>query len=111
MRLAGLFLLLIGAILAQETSPFLSIPPAYDELRFEWQRPPFEAKDIAGRTWWMEDSSRQADAHRHLVQLRGANAASNPPYWVVDREARLSAPVRAWSLGRVLYEIERLESR
>jgi len=46
-----------------------------------------------------------------LVKKLFPKAAGNPPYWVVDRDARLSSPVRAWSLGRVLYEIERAASR
>jgi hypothetical protein len=35
------------------------------------------------------------------------NAVGNPSYWVVGPDARLSSPLREWSLARVLYEIER----
>jgi hypothetical protein len=53
----------VMAVLAQPASspkrengsPFLSIPPDAEGLRFEAQLPPFEAKDIAGRTWRLED--------------------------------------------------------
>jgi hypothetical protein len=46
-----------------------------------------------------------------LVKKLFANAAGNPSYWVVDREGRLSNPIRSWSLGRVMYEIERMAAR
>ncbi len=37
-------------------SPFLSVPqPVSDSLRFVDLLPPFEAKDIKGRTWHSED--------------------------------------------------------
>ncbi len=63
MRLVGLFFVIVGTVLAQQVSspgtkngsPFLSIPPASEGLRFEVQLPRFEAKDIAGRTWRLED--------------------------------------------------------
>jgi hypothetical protein len=63
MRFVGLFLMTVAAVLAQQASspttgngsPFLSIPPVSEGLRFEAQLPPFEAKDIAGRTWRLED--------------------------------------------------------
>jgi hypothetical protein len=32
---------------------------------------------------------------------------ANQPYSVIDRDTRLSHPPRSWSLGHVLYEIER----
>jgi hypothetical protein len=39
-----------------DNSPFLSVTPAVsDELRFGAQLPEFEAKDIGGRTWRLED--------------------------------------------------------
>ena len=46
-----------------------------------------------------------------LIKKLFPQAPGNPPYWVVDKDARLSSPVRALSLGRVLYEIERAASR
>jgi hypothetical protein len=46
-----------------------------------------------------------------LVKKLFANAAGIPSYWVVDREGRLSNPIRSWSLGRVMYEIEKMASR
>ena len=63
MRFVGLFFLAVAAVQAQQASsptrqdgsPFLSIPPEHEGLRFEVQVPPFEAKDIAGRTWRLED--------------------------------------------------------
>src|SRR5260370_11422849 len=63
MRCIGLVLVSVAALQAQQRSslttdsgsPFLSIPPASEGLRFETQLPPFEAKDIAGRTWRLED--------------------------------------------------------
>ena len=193
MRLLGLFFMTVAAALAQQASlpitengsPFLSIPPVLEGLRFEAELPPFEANDIAGRTWRLEDlrgkltlvyiwntfEARAIDAHdaslrelipglsnlpevqrfydevRHtkniqvltlcrdydythasgymkekkytfpviadwvLIKKLVPHADGNPPYWVIDRDARLSYPVRSWSLGRVLYEIERTASR
>ena len=63
MRFVGLFFMAVAAVQAQQASsptredgsPFLSIPPEHEGLRFEVQVPPFEAKDIAGRTWRLED--------------------------------------------------------
>jgi hypothetical protein len=63
MRWIGLFFVSVAALLAQEASPpttqsgspFLSLPPLPADLRFDSQLPPFEAKDIAGRTWRLED--------------------------------------------------------
>jgi peroxiredoxin len=189
MRLLRVFFMTVAAALAQQASssttgngsPFLSIPPVSEGLRFEAQLPPFEAKDIAGRTWRLEDlrgkltlvyiwqtfEARAVDAHdaslrevipglsdlpevqrfydeaKHTKNIQVLtfcrdydythaseymkekkysfpviadwvlskklfpNGGGNPPYWVIDRDARLSYPVRSWSLGRVLYEIER----
>jgi hypothetical protein len=193
MRFAGLFFIAITAVSAQQAtattsdseSPFLTIPPSVpDALRFESQLTPFEAKDIAGRTWRLEDlrgkftllyfwgtfEARQVDAHdphvreiipalSNLPEVQGfydkvrrtkniqvltfcgdydyTHASeymkerkysfpviadsllirklfpqgANPRYWIVDRDARLSAPLRSWSLGRVLSEIERAASQ
>jgi len=63
MRFGGLFFMTMAVVLAQQPSwpptengsPFLSIPPVSEGLRFEAQLPPFEARDIAGRTWRLED--------------------------------------------------------
>ncbi len=192
MRFVVLFLMAVAAVTAQQASsptrenrsPFLSIPPVPEGLRFEAQLPSFEAKDIAGRTWRLEDlrgkltliyiwntfEARAVDAHppsirdvisglsdlpevqrfydearqskniqvltfcsdydythaseymkeRYsfpviadwvLIKKLFPKSGGNPDYWVVDRNARLSSPVRSWSLGRVLYEIERAASR
>jgi hypothetical protein len=192
MRLVGLICSAFTAVLAQQASsqtagsasPFLSIPERSEGIRFDAQIPPFEAKDIAGRTWRLEDlrgkftliyiwntfEARAVDAHHGirevihglsdlpevqrfhdrtrrtkniqvltfcrdydythaseyvkekgysfpviadwvLIQKLFPQAGADPPYWVVDRNAQLSFPVRAWSLGRVLYEIERASSR
>jgi hypothetical protein len=158
-------------------SPFLSIPPVSDALRFGEQLPEFEAKDISGRTWRSEDLrgkftliyiwhtfwARDADAHpratrglpdlpelqRFYDKVRNAKniqvlafcrdydymhahdymkqtrytfpviadwvlikklfpeAEGRPPYWLVNPEGRLSYPLRSWSLGGLLYEVER----
>jgi hypothetical protein len=37
--------------------------------------------------------------------------AGKPPYWVISPEGRLSYPLRAWSFGGLLYELERAASR
>ena len=59
-----LLFLIVSVALAQQSlspaantqSPFLSVPPAVsDGLRFGAQLPEFEAKDISGRTWRLED--------------------------------------------------------
>jgi peroxiredoxin len=188
MRFVGLFLTAVAAVLAQQTSsptrengsPFLSIPPEPEGLRFEARLPPLEAKDIDGRTWRLEDlrgkltliyiwntfEARAVDAHapsirdvisglsdlpevqRFYDKVRQSNNAqvltfcsdhdythasaymkekkysfpviadwvlikklfpggANQPYSVIDRDTRLSHPPRSWSLGHVLYEIER----
>ena len=53
MRTAVL-LLTAGSLLGQ--SPFTSVPPAReDALRFVSELPAFEVKDIAGRTWKLDD--------------------------------------------------------
>ncbi len=193
MRSVGLLISAIAAALGQQASapdiqrgsPFSSIAVPSEGLRFDAPLPPFEAKDIAGRTWRLEDlrgkftlvyiwytfEARQVDAHdsRFREVIRGLSdlpevqrfydrarrtkdiqvltfcrdydythaseymkekkysfpviadwvlikklfpqAPGNPPYWVVDKDARLSAPTRALSLGRVLYEIERAATR
>ncbi len=192
MRFVGLLLMAVAAALAQPASsptnengsPFLSIPPVPQSIRFEAQLPLFEAKDIDGRTWRLEDlrgkltliyiwntfEARAVDAHaasirnvisglsdlpevqRFYDEVRQSKsiqvltfcsdhdythaseymkekkysfpviadwvlikklfpAGGSPDYWVVDRDAQLSYPVRSWSLGRVLYEIERAASR
>jgi len=193
MRLPGLFFVTVTAALAQQASspapingsPFLSIAPVPEGLRFEAPLPAFEARDIAGRTWRIEDlrgkltlvymwhtlEARAVDAHdasvRHLIsglsdlpavqrfydQVKETkniqvltlcrdfdythapdyvkekkysfpviadwvliekifpNPGGSSAYWVIDRDARLSNPIRSWSLGRVLYEIERTASR
>ena len=192
MRSVGLFFVAIAAALGQQASsptadsgsPFFSIPAASEGLRFDAQLPPFEATDITGRTWRLEDlrgkftliyiwytfEARAVDAHdphlreimplsdlpevqrfydkarrtkniqvltfcRDYDYMHGSEymkerkysfpviadwvlikklfpqAPGKPPYWVVDKDARLSSPVRALSLGRVLYEIERAASR
>jgi hypothetical protein len=157
----------------------LSIPPEPEGLRSEARLPLFEAKDIAGRTWRLEDlrgkltliyiwntfEARAIDAHAgmrnivsglsdlpevqrfydkvrrskniqvltfcndydytHAAEYMKQNKYSfpviadwvlikkvfptvgNPPYSVIDRDARLAHSPRSWSLGRVLYEIER----
>jgi AhpC/TSA family len=60
-RFWALVWLIVPTALAQELqtdtqSPFLSVaPPASDALRFGAQLPEFEAKDISGRTWRLED--------------------------------------------------------
>jgi peroxiredoxin len=52
----ALALLTAPVALAQQPSPFLSVPDEVpDTLRFGAQFPEFEAKDIAGRTWRFED--------------------------------------------------------
>ena len=188
MRFIGLFLMAMTAVLAQSApsptrenvSPFLSIPSPSEGLRFETQLPPFEAKDITGRTWRREDlrgkvtlvyvwhtfEARAVDSHAATIRevvpglsdlpevqrfynevrpttniqvltfcrdydYTHASAymkekrysfpviadwvlikklfpeGTNPPYSVIDRNARLASPIRSWSLGRVLYEIER----
>jgi peroxiredoxin len=49
-------LLIASVALAQQPSPFVSVPAEVpDTLRFEAPFPEFEAKDIAGRTWRSED--------------------------------------------------------
>jgi hypothetical protein len=188
MRSVGLLLLAMSAVVAQQSSapaagsgsPFFSLPPASEGLRFDSQLPPFETADIAGRTWRLEDlrgkstliyiwytfEARAIDAHdprireiipglsnlpevqRFYNEVRNSKnvqvltfcrdydythaseymkerkysfpviadwalmqklfpkEAGNPPYWVVDREARLSDPIRSWSLGRVLHELQ-----
>lgn len=193
MRSVGLFFSAINAVLGQQASsptmqggsPFSSISAPSEGLRFDSQLAPFEAKDIAGRTWRLEDlrgkftliyvwytfEARAVDAYDGRVRevIRGLSdlpevqrfydearrtkdiqvltfcrdydythaseymkekkysfpviadwvlikklfpqAPGNPPYWVVDKDARLSAPARALSLGRVLYELERAASR
>jgi hypothetical protein len=72
------------AALAQEPPAFVSIPPASsDELRFGAPLPPFEAKDIAGRTWrsdelrgkftliyiWGTFEARIVDNHPHAREI------------------------------------------
>jgi hypothetical protein len=192
MRFVGLYFVAVTAVLAQQSSsptaetgsPFLSIPPVPEGFRFETQLPSFEAKDIAGRTWRLEDlrgkvtliyiwytfEARAVDAHdphlREIMPLsdlpavqrfydearRTKNiqvltfcrdydythasdymkerkysfpviadwvlikklfptAGGNAPYWVVDQDARLSSPIRAWTFGRVIYELKRAASR
>lgn len=193
MRSVGLLFGAIAAALAQQASlptmdsgsPFSSIAAPSEGLRFDSQLAPFEAKDIAGRTWRLEDlrgkftliyiwytfEARGVDDHdRHVREfVRGLSdlpevqrfydetkgtkniqvltfcrdydythagaymkernytfpviadwmlmrrlfpqALGNQSYWVVDKDARLSSPVRQLSLGRVLYEIERAASR
>ena len=193
MRVAGLFFMTVAAGFAQQASslalkngsPFLSIPSVPEGLRFDTSLPAFEARDIAGRTWRMEDlrgkltlvyvwhtlEARAVDAHdasvRHLIsglsdlpavqrfydQVKDTkniqvltlcrdfdythapdyvkekkysfpviadwvliekvfpNPSGSSAYWVIDRDARLSSPIRSWSLGRVLYEIERAATR
>jgi len=192
MRFVGLFFMAVAPFLAQHASsptrengsPFMSIPPVSEGLRFGAQLPPFEAKDIAGRTWRLEDlrgklpliyiwhtfEARAVDAHaaslrevipglsdlpevqRFYNEVRQTKNiqvltfcrdydythgseymkekkysfpviadwvlikklfpdGTNPPYSVIDREGRLSYPIRSWSLGRVLYEIERDAAR
>ena len=188
MRLAVLHFVALGALLAQPQassptgengSPLLSIAPASDGLQFGAQLPTFEAKDITGRTWRLEDlrgkltfiyiwntgEARLVDAvHPHMRELNiglsdlpeverfydGVRQKKNvqvltfcydydythaseymkerkysfpvitdwvltrklfpgginPPYWIVDRDARVSAPI-PWRLGRVLDELER----
>jgi hypothetical protein len=179
MRLIGCALL-AASLLAQEASPFLAVPTLPGGLRFDTLLPAFQTRDIAGRTWRLDDlrgkytliylwhtfEARSVDAHnprlREIVpglsdlpevqrfydKVRAtqtiqvltfcrdydythapeymkeksysfpviadwtlakklfAKAAGNAPYLVVDREGRLSNPIRSWSLGRVLYEIE-----
>jgi hypothetical protein len=193
MRSVVLFFSAIAAVLAQQASspttdsgsPFLSIPAASQELRFDSQLPSFEAEDITGRMWRLEDlrgrftliyiwytfEARAVDAHdgrvrevvhglsdlpevqrfydkakrtkniqvltfcrdydyTHaseymkekkysfpviadwvLIKKLFPQAPGSPPYWVVDKDTRLSSPVCTLSLGRVLYEIERAASR
>jgi len=192
MRFVGLFFVAVTAVLAQPASPptrengspFLSIPPDAEGLRFEAQLPPFEAKDIAGRTWRREDLRGKLTLiyvwhtfEARAVDARGASIrevvpglsdlpevqrfynnvrerkdiqvltfcrdydythaseymkekkysfpviadwvlieklfpdGTNPPYSVTDRDARLANRIRSWSLGRVLYEIERVAAR
>ena len=63
MRFVGLIFIAVTAVLAQQASsqtagsesPFLSIPEKSAGIRFDAQLPSFEAKDIAGRTWRLED--------------------------------------------------------
>lgn len=51
-----LVLLMATGALAQQPSPFLSVPADVpDTLRFGAVFPEFQAKDIAGRTWRAED--------------------------------------------------------
>ena len=51
-----LMMALLGAGVASAQSPFSSIPPARtDALRFGAELPAFEVKDIAGRTWRLDD--------------------------------------------------------
>ena len=188
MRFIGLFFMAVTAVAGQSRStparengsPFLSIPSPSEGLRFETQLPPFEARDIAGRTWRREDlhgkltliyvwhtfEARGVDSHaasirqvipglsdlpevqrffNEVKQTKNIQVltfcrdydythaseymkekrysfpviadwvlinklfpdGTNPPYSVVDRNARLASPLRSWSLGRVLYELER----
>jgi len=193
MWLAVLFFIAVVALHGQSDSPskretpapFVSVPAVAEALRFNTQVPPFEAKDISGRTWRLEDlrgkwtliyiwhtfEARAVDAHdagvrdfvrglsdlpevqrfhdmvKHtgriqvltfcrdydythaseymkekkytfpviadwkIAQMLFPNAAGNPPYWVADPDARLSFPIRSWSLGRLLYAIERAATR
>ena len=179
---------LMSVLLAQQAStpagesgsPFLPVSPVREDLRFEAQLPAFEAKDIAGRTWRLDDlrgkftliyiwhtfEARMVDSHdprvremvpglsnlpevqRFFDKVKGSKklqvltfcrdydythapaymkekgysfpviadwtltqklfgkAAGSTPDLVVDPEGRLSNPIRSWSLGRVLYEIE-----
>jgi len=70
--------------LAQQPPVFVSIPPAAsDELRFGAPLPPFEAKDIAGKTWrsddlrgkftliyiWGTAEARAVDNHPHAREI------------------------------------------
>ena len=48
--------LLFVSLAAAQQSPFAAVPPVADgTLRFTGQMPPFEAKDIAGKTWRSQD--------------------------------------------------------
>jgi peroxiredoxin len=182
--LASLFLLAAGA--RAQPPAFVSIPPAADDrLRFGEALPEFEAKDIGGRTWRLDDlrgkftliylwhtfEARGVDAHdrRALSSVHGlpelpeverfyrmSRTAGNiqvltfcrdydythaPEYmkekghtfpviadWglarrlfsgldgvarqaVVSPDGRLSYPAGSWSLGRLLYEIEKVAGR
>ena len=193
MRFAGLFFFAVAALQAQPQaslpdkengSPFLAIPQPSEGLRFQAPLPAFEAKDIAGRTWRLEDlrgkwtliyvwgtlEARRVDAHAPIVrevipdlsnlpevqrfytQTRQTKniqvltfcgdydythapqyvkekqysfpviadwklvrklfpEGSNPPYAIVDADARLSYPLRSWSFGRVLLELDRAAVR
>jgi peroxiredoxin len=181
--LRGLILLALPAAFAQQqASPFLSVPAVSDTLRFDAPLPDFEAKDIAGRTWrledlrgkftlvylWWTDGARAMDGLDPFARSFAHSSGSLPDlpevqrfydkakntsniqvltfcgdydythapeyirqakytfpviadwvllrklfsqrwnyYLVVNPEGRLSYPIRYWSLGRVLMEIEK----
>jgi hypothetical protein len=181
----SLLLLAGSAALAQQLSPFVSVPPAVsDSLHFGAPLPEFEAQDIKGRTWrldnlrgkftliyiWSTFEARAIDAsdphlresirgfpdlpevQRFQDKVRASKKIqvltfcndydyTHAPgyrkqtqydfaviadwvlikklfttnglqrYQVINPEGRLSYPFRAWSLGRLLFEIESAAAR
>ncbi len=173
---------LVSLSLAQQApSPFVSIPAApSEELRFGPELPEFEAKDINGRVWRLNDlrgkltvvyvwgtflaqATDELDPHarsvvtgmldlpeiqrfhdkvskgrkiRILTFCQDYDYTHAPAYmrqtkytfpviadwvllnrllpragesrqWLINAEGRLSVPMRSWSLGRFLFEVER----
>lgn len=46
-------------------------------------------------------------ANANLVQKLFPPAEGIPQHWIISPEGRRSAPFRSWTLGRILFEIER----
>ena len=46
-----------------------------------------------------------------LIKKLFPEAEGRPPYWVVNPEGRLSYPLRSWSFGGLLYEVERAAAK
>jgi hypothetical protein len=42
-----------------------------------------------------------------LIKKLFPEAEGRPPFWLVNPEGRLSYPLRSWSFGGLLYEVER----
>ena len=121
MRWAGLFFIPIAAILAQQASPitgnatpFLSIPPVSEGLRFDSQLPVFEAKDTAGRTWRLEDlrgkitliyiwytfEARQVDAHDPRLREIVPGLSDLPEVQRFHNEAKRTKNLQVLTFGR-----------
>ena len=46
-----------------------------------------------------------------LIKKLFPEAEGRPPYWLVNPEGRLSYPLRSWSFGGLLYEVERVAAQ